>query len=342
MRHVFVFVDGTGCTLETKTNIGSAYALIADSDTHSRYYQTGIGALSRTRLFDNILAPNVDLKVIEAYQALLALNLSSEDQIFIFGYSRGAVVARRLAMCVASKERLIQLSLRGLDLDRSVRARVSFLCLFDPVIGWPRVYGSKVPDHDAIMEIKIGSYLELIALEEVRLTFPSDSYFASPTTRRRIATLSSTSRADTTEDRENTQLELMLMKTRKSVWFPGTHADVGGHGQDKKIGAHALATSLEELFCLLPTNVERSAFNASQLKAILDVCSSDERSQPRRPNMLASLWRRLVGLPLRRVPKNRKLVQHLIHQTCVELGNDKHLDQYPQYPNYTTLASDPS
>lgn len=338
MRNIFVFIDGTGCTLETRSNIGSAYRAISDNDGCSRYYQPGIGTFSRIEWIDNLLAPNVDQKVIEAYQALQPLNLSTEDKIYIFGYSRGAVIARRLAMCLTSKDRLVSMSSRGLDFDKSVQAEVAYLCLFDPVIGWPRLYGTALLDHDAIMEPKIRSYVELISLDEARLMFPSDSYYASQKVRQKIESVSSISKADTTEDREAAYLELMVAKTRKSVWFPGTHADVGGHGKNKAIGAHALATSFEELFCILPETMDRSNFDMTELEALIKACSGGIEPIAQSDGLVSRIWKKLVGWKLLRSPRNRIVVQNLAHPLCFIAGENIALDGLPQYPTYSALG----
>ena len=276
---------------------------------------------------------------MEAFQAIVALDLGPEDRLYIFGYSRGAIVARLLALFIASKKHLIAVSARGLDFERSVRAQISFLCLFDPVIGWPRFFRSRVIDHDAVLEPKIGFYLELVARDEVRLLFPSDSYFASSATTKRIETVTSTSRADTTEDRENALLELQLIKTRKSVWFPGKHADVGGHGKDKRIGSHALATALQELISIPLKLEEPIILDPSDLQTLLARCASNG-DEFHVPGYVYMMWRRLVGRRLRRAPEDRKLVQHFTHPTCQEYSTTATLvEHYPLYPVYPSLAT---
>ena len=338
MRHIFLFLDGTDCTLQTRTNIGQVYSLISDTETHRRYYQNGIGAFSRIKWIDNLLAPNVDQKVVEAYEALLPLNLSLEDRLYIFGYSRGAVIARRLAMCLASRESLVAISTRGLDFEKAVQAEVAYLCLFDPVIGWPRFFDSKFPDHDAVLEARIRSYVELISIDEARFLFPSDSYFASDKVRKKIESVSSISEAYSTADRESSFLELTILKTRKSIWFPGTHSDVGGHGKNKKIGAHALATSMEELLCILPDGTDRSVFNMKEISSLLQSSEDDITSHESNNGILRRFWRKFVKSTLLRAPTKRVLVQHLAHPTCIETGEATWIEGLPLYPTYSALA----
>lgn len=332
MRHIFVLIDGTNCVLASGTNIQKIHALCEDV-SFSRYYQPGIGSLTRTPLLDRFLAPNLEPKALEVLHALEALNLKKEDRLYIFGYSRGAVIARVLAMCIASSKHLRSAAQRS-GFTSSIHAQVEFLCLFDPVAGRPRPYRSTVPNHDAILEPKVKNYLELLAAEEIRPHFPSDTYSASKATRRRINSISPISEADTTADRQTAMTALGILKTRKAIWFPGTHADVGGHGRNKTIGLHTLATVVREFEQISMNSKLGIAFPIDAVQQIRTQTQSIELPPESTPGgWISRSLRNLTRRFSRRKPQAHSLVQHLGHPLCKHYsGAAAVLEEFPEYP----------
>lgn len=332
MRHFFVLIDGTNCVLASGTNIQKIHSLSASAG-YTRCYQSGIGALSRTKMRDLVFAPNLEPRALEVFQTLEGLDLGKEDRLYIFGYSRGAVIARTLAMCIASSKHL-RSAARISGFTGSIHAQIEFLCLFDPVAGRPRLQRTKVPNHDAILEPRIKNYLELISVEESKPHYPSDSYSASKPTLKSIASISSVSKADTTADRQKAMIELGILKTRKAVWFPGTHADVGGHGNDEVIGFSTLATALKELDQLSESAGLAVKFPAGEVQKIIDKANSLEELESSTPKGWIS--RNLRGLSQRiskRKPKAHELVQHYGHPSCKKYpGAAAALDEFPEYP----------
>ncbi|KAG8803013.1 hypothetical protein FRC18_007406, partial [Serendipita sp. 400] len=65
-------------------------------------YQTGVGTGGLTKISDDIAGAfgfGVDLHVLEAY-TFFSSNYESGDQLFLFGFSRGAFTARAIASLI--------------------------------------------------------------------------------------------------------------------------------------------------------------------------------------------------------------------------------------------------
>lgn len=334
MRHVFVLIDGTNCVLASGTNIQKLHSL-SESAGYARCYQQGIGALSRTKIMDIFLAPNLEPRALDVFQTLVSLELKKEDRLYIFGYSRGAVIARILAMCIASSKHLLSAA-RTSGFTGSIQAQIEFLCLFDPVAG-PRsnhIYRLYVPNHDAIHEPRIKNYLELLSAEESRPHFLSDSYIASKSTRKKLTSISAVSEADTTKDRQQSMTALGILKTRKVIWFPGTHSDVGGNGSNTTIALHALATVLTEFEHVSKTGNLGVAFLENDVNSIFDqVRNSGIPKEPKRKGPFVRALHIVSKYLSRRKPQPHILVQHFGHPLCKKYsGASAVLKEFPEYP----------
>jgi hypothetical protein len=329
---VFVLIDGTNCVLPNKTNIQKINSF-SEAAGFEKYYQAGIGAFSRTKLIDILIAPDLEPRALEVFQTIQSLGLKSEDRLYIFGYSRGAVIARVLAMCIASHKHLYSAA-RISGFTGSIQAQIELLCLFDPVIGRPRIHNLTVPNHDAILEPRVKNYLELLSVEESKFIYPSDSYSSSKATLKRVSSISSTSKADTTADRQQAMTELGIRKTRKAIWFPGTHSDVGGNGSNKVVGLHTLLTAVREFELISQTSGLGVTFPKEEVKKILDQINAfkeikETNSKGWWPRAKRSLSRHLS----RRAPHARGLVQHFGHPSCgLYAGSAAVLEVLPEYP----------
>lgn len=99
MRRLAVFLDGTWNAVGTNTNVWRLRSLLAERDDdgieQQRYYDVGVnGAVGGA--WGKGLSENVQ----EAYNWLVD-NYDEGDQIYIFGFSRGAHTARSLAGFIA-------------------------------------------------------------------------------------------------------------------------------------------------------------------------------------------------------------------------------------------------
>ena len=115
MKRIAIFCDGTWNTLRQPepTNVAASAAAVdkadADGTAQLTIYLPGVGsgdgaswiARSTDRIFGGAFGWGLDLNVAEAYRHL-SFNYAPGDEIFIFGFSRGAYTARSLAGLIRS------------------------------------------------------------------------------------------------------------------------------------------------------------------------------------------------------------------------------------------------
>jgi uncharacterized protein (DUF2235 family) len=163
---------------------------------HSFYY-SGIGTYGThlQRLFNVVFAPeNLDVgRIVRKAREDLAAVWEKGDAVHLFGFSRGAALARRFAAI------LLHNGLPGMKEIPSIR----FLGVFDTVasLGLPNLDDEEKPVSDVVFEnhtvaANVREALHLVALDENRIAF---------------------------------QPTLMNMDKRVTeIWFPGAHSDIGG------------------------------------------------------------------------------------------------------------------
>ncbi|MEM7612707.1 MAG: DUF2235 domain-containing protein [Pseudomonadota bacterium] len=109
MKNIVICLDGTGNQIEENiSNVLKLYRCIHKDDTQVAYYDQGIGTLGRSdtwgrwkqALRNAVLGMGFGLGlddiVVNAYRFLVT-HYEDGDQIFLFGFSRGAYAARVLA-----------------------------------------------------------------------------------------------------------------------------------------------------------------------------------------------------------------------------------------------------
>ena len=96
MRRLAVFLDGTWNTLNNNTNVWRLKSLTAETAEQRVYYSQGVGTRRGEAARGGITGWGIDDEIIEAYTWLIE-NFDDGDEIFIFGFSRGAYTARSLS-----------------------------------------------------------------------------------------------------------------------------------------------------------------------------------------------------------------------------------------------------
>jgi hypothetical protein len=176
-------------------------------------YYPGVGTYGSRlrRIYNTAFAPDhqdVGKIIIEGVADLQRLYVEG-DEIFVFGFSRGAAIARRFCSVLPKH-------------FHGTPPRIRFLGVFDTVasMGKPNLRDSRKPVSDVFFENKtiapgIQEALHLVALDEKRKAF-------MPT--------------------------LMNRDPRVTeIWFPGAHADVGGGYRLDGLSDGALQFMLEEI-----------------------------------------------------------------------------------------------
>ena len=255
MKRLVVCCDGTWNKPdnETITNVekiartvqsdpaasGGAYQLV--------YYVSGVGAGSYAadRLLGGAFGFGLFHNVI-ASSRFLAQNYEPGDEIFIFGFSRGAYTARSVAGMLARVGLLTKVSLveerlpaavhmyQRTDLpegafgasveefkhDHCHSAEVSFLGVFDTVgaLGVPGFMRRTPRFHDVQLSSQVLRARHALAVDETRLKF-APTFWEAP---------ADPPRAPTVDERV------------KQVWFEGAHSDVGGGYRETGLSDTAL------------------------------------------------------------------------------------------------------
>ena len=99
-KRLAVFLDGTWNNVESDTNVWRLKSLCATTSTDGTpqltYYEIGVNGF-----LGGVFGKGFDQDIIDAYEWLIG-QYSRDDEIFIFGFSRGAYTARSLAGLVGT------------------------------------------------------------------------------------------------------------------------------------------------------------------------------------------------------------------------------------------------
>jgi len=164
------------------------------------FYYSGVGTYGNKLLqwFNAGLAlPSMDVaKIINAAASDLAKHYQPQDEVFIFGFSRGAAIARRFAAAVNQNVQKYK--------PNTPPIRIRFMGVFDTVasIGFPNLDDDEKPISDVKFENctvadTVDSALHIVSLDEKRTAF--------------MPTLMAYDKQRVTE-----------------TWFAGAHSDIGG------------------------------------------------------------------------------------------------------------------
>lgn len=199
-----IFFDGTGCTKAHATNI----ARMADATPDSRYFPgVGTGNLFTIKLTGGAFGAGAHDRRDEAYKALC--EAWNGDPIFIFGFSRGAAIARMLAVKIGNE------GINGNHPD------IDFLGCFDTVASFgvpfnigPLRFQEWNPFHDFHVSPAVKTARHALALDETRDTFKPS-----------------------------------LMNKRAGIeekWFIGSHSDIGGGFKERALSNAAMDWMVQE------------------------------------------------------------------------------------------------
>jgi uncharacterized protein (DUF2235 family) len=260
-RHLVVLVDGTwvsSSNLDAKHGYSNVYWLNLYLDTHTKnneaqiaFYLPGLGSLQSgtKKVVQGVLAEELPQDVEKAYINICSNYMDANeesvgDKIYLFGFSRGAVIARLVASLIceygllhASKVQHFRLlwnryvgtsDLSDEEFDKFRRqnchdAKIEFLGAFDTVFG---TYGGSddtvLKSHffkNRALPKKIKNACHILALDETRSAFKPVLWNA----------------------------EDPLSKRLEQVWMPGVHSDVGGGYQRDALSRIALHWMLSKI-----------------------------------------------------------------------------------------------
>lgn len=96
MKRLAIFLDGTWNTLNNNTNVWRMKSLTAETADQRIFYSQGVGTQRGESVRGGVMGYGIDAEIIDAYTWLIQ-NFDDSDEIFIFGFSRGAYTARSLS-----------------------------------------------------------------------------------------------------------------------------------------------------------------------------------------------------------------------------------------------------
>src|SRR6266498_1352423 len=248
-KRLILCCDGTWNTAEQKspTNVTKLYNALAREDAAGNeqrpFYHVGVGVKPSERLRGGTFGFGLSRNVKDTYRFIVE-NFEPDDELFFFGFSRGAFTARSTAGLVRNAgilrrecaDRLDEAY--GLYRDRtshprgtesqlfrrsySHETRIRFIGVWDTVgalgiplngLRWVNAFNRRWQFHDTDLSTTVDAAFQALAIDEKRRPF-------EPAVWRQQ------------EDAQHQRLE--------QVWFAGVHCDVGGGYPDAALADIAL------------------------------------------------------------------------------------------------------
>ena len=96
MKRLAIYLDGTFNTLDNNTNVWRLKSLTSKTAEQQVYHSQGVGTIRGEMVRGGIAGYGINDEIIRAYTWLIE-NFDDGDEIYIFGFSRGAYTARSLS-----------------------------------------------------------------------------------------------------------------------------------------------------------------------------------------------------------------------------------------------------
>jgi len=227
MKNIIICSDGTGNEYgPNNTNVVELFSCISKSDSQIAFYDPGIGTGGwvyneekgkLTALFDQATGEGLQKNVEDAYKILMQI-YEEGDQVYLFGFSRGAFTVRALAgmihkcgLLYKDNYNLVEYASKlyntkdndevsaGFKNTFSRSCVIYFIGVWDTVESLVLNAGKKF--HNAKLNPTIKYGYQALSIDEKRKDFPPYLW-----------------------DEESVETS----QTVEQVWFAGVHSDVGG------------------------------------------------------------------------------------------------------------------
>jgi uncharacterized protein (DUF2235 family) len=227
-KRIVFCADGTWDAPGTNTNVYLIYKALTVSAEQVTYYDDGIGANATglNRVLQGAFGQGLFQKIQDGYTTIAHV-YEPGDQIYLFGFSRGAYTARSLAGMIANcglpsgsftddcvaqafaayRNPANRASiLAGLGSCGLTNATIQMVGVWDTVgsLGIPAIFGgvdeSQYGFLDTSLHPDVQSAYQALAIDEARAQFPATLWTSAPAPG----------------------------QTLVQVWFSGCHGDVGG------------------------------------------------------------------------------------------------------------------
>lgn len=244
MKNIVICCDGTANQFgKNNTNVVKIYEMIVEDVNQPNFYDPGVGTTSRSALLplrwlSNKISQGLGLDLgrnVEDAYSFLMNTYEDGDQIFLFGFSRGAHTVRRLAdvlwklgLLYKGSENMTPYVLRIYEKDEEQniidsfkktytrKCPVHFLGVWDTVSALSKLMpNSKL---DGILSDEITHAYHAVSIDERRLLFPANLFEK--------------------KERKSQKVE--------EVWFAGVHSDVGGYYNESELSDITLEWMIEK------------------------------------------------------------------------------------------------
>jgi uncharacterized protein (DUF2235 family) len=269
MKRLVACTDGTWDKpgdIENGKSVDSNVCLIyqavakeaSDGTQQVKVYDTGVGSSYgwRDKILGGTMGKGLDQKIMDMY-AFLMLNYQPGDELYLFGFSRGAYTARSLAgfirNCGILKPQYLQLLLKAFELYRERNAftapdsdlmvsfrrnysiedvtPIHFVGVWDTVgsLGLPftflRMYNmEKYKFHDETLSSSVRNAFQALSIDDRRKLFQPTLWDVS----------------------KNKSTAAVVNQVVEQRWFPGVHCNIGGGYDDKGLSDGALHWMIEK------------------------------------------------------------------------------------------------
>lgn len=98
-KNIAIFFDGTGNTPESNTNVYKLYEMLSKNSEENvpSMYIEGVGTEWYRFISGNLFGNGMKPRLVESYKFILNEYKSTDESLYLFGFSRGAYNARALA-----------------------------------------------------------------------------------------------------------------------------------------------------------------------------------------------------------------------------------------------------
>jgi uncharacterized protein (DUF2235 family) len=338
MKRIAFCADGTWDGTSNDTNVFKMFNALLVSSDQIPFYDSGVGADGNPieKLLGGAFGAGLFQKIKDGYTRI-AHTYEPGDEIFLFGFSRGAYTARSLAGMIANcglptkdfDDALIEgafQAYRNKDQRAAILAglsqygltipQITMVGVWDTVgsLGIPAIFGGVSPlvygFLDTGLHPNIKNAFHAVAIDERRPEFPATLWTSAPTPGQTI----------------------------DQVWFCGVHSDVGGgYGGSSNVG---VSTALSDItlawmmnkaqglgLAIAPAAVSWYSFPLDGKYALDELHDS---------------WNPLWGFPIRRnIAANSSIANSVVlrcqHHVGYQPGNLALQDGVPT-PGYSTVA----
>lgn len=263
MKRIAIFCDGTWNTPDETANgkncqtnvvkMANALSLSSiDGTPQMLYYETGIGSEGNLlkRVFDGATGSGISEHILKAYRFIIQ-HYEPGDELFLFGFSRGAFTVRSLSGLIRNSGILkienLDMLPRAYKIYRSRKPEfqpreiestlfrktfaveettiIKFIGVWDAVgaLGNPLflngIFSKRNQFHDTDLSTRISNAFHALAIDEKRKNFEPALWHQQAGSKGQVL---------------------------EQVWFPGVHSDVGGGYVETGLSDIALSWMLEK------------------------------------------------------------------------------------------------